>query len=43
LTNRGSFKVLTKKSIVDMYENEVVVKGLVNMFALFVVEVSKKW
>ncbi len=43
LTNRGSFKVMTKKSIVDMYENEVVVKGFVDMLVLFVVEVAKKW
>jgi hypothetical protein len=34
---------MTKKSIVDMYENEVVVKGLVDMLALFVVEAAKKW
>jgi hypothetical protein len=34
---------MTKKSIVDMYENEVVVMGLMNIFALCVVEVAKKW
>jgi hypothetical protein len=34
---------MTKKSIVDMYENEVVVKGFVDMLVLFVVEVAKKW
>jgi len=34
---------MTKKSIVDMYENEVVVKGFVDMLVLSVVEVAKKW